>query len=179
MMFTPKYPLLKPLEKITRHDQLPDGAVVIAELREGPTDYDPCYLFVKRGNQLSILLTYIMRLKTGELYTCDQYDFPLKALSWFPRALEDFRKPPAEGGLHAGALISKDQDVDGEMLAVGSTTQGYNITNWSRDADGVDADPDYYDPTEFDLDYDLLYDHGLLELWTSLGEQYEQGVFDD
>ncbi|PIE40791.1 MAG: hypothetical protein CSA49_06555, partial [Gammaproteobacteria bacterium] len=93
MSYIQNYPLLKPLEKIIRHDQLPDGAVVIAELRKGPTDYDTCYLFVQRDNQLSILITYIMRFKGNDRYVCYQYDFPLKVLSWFPQALEAFRKP--------------------------------------------------------------------------------------
>ena len=62
------------------------------------------------------------------------------------------------------AQISSGEKVDGEMLAVGSTTWGYNITNWSRDADDVDADPEYYEPTELSLDYELLYDYGLLKL---------------
>ena len=72
-------------------------------------------------------------------------------------------------------MISKDQDVDGEMLAVGSTTQGYNITNWSRDADGVDADPDYYEPTSFSMTYEMLNDCGLLKLWKELGDKYDMG----
>jgi hypothetical protein len=72
-------------------------------------------------------------------------------------------------------MISKDQDVDGEMLAVGSTTRGYNITNWSRDTDGVDADPAYYEPTTIDLSYELLNDFGLLHLWKELGDKYDAG----
>ncbi|MCG8312828.1 MAG: hypothetical protein MI976_06380 [Pseudomonadales bacterium] len=179
MSYIQEYPLHPPLEKITRHDQLPEGATLLGQLNKGPTEYDPSYLFVKRKNKLSILVAHIMDLTTGDRYVCHQYDFPLKVLSWFPKALDEFRKPPAEGGLHAGAMISKDQAVGGEMLAVGSTTRGYEITNWSRDADGVDADPDYYEPTTFSLDYELLYDLGLLNLWKSLGEKYERGEFSE
>ena len=131
--------------------------------------------FIQRGAFLSILRWSILKLKTGPKYSCHQYDFPLKVLSWFPKALAEFQRPPSDGGLHAGAMISKDQDVDGEMLAVGSTTQGYNITNWSRDADGVDADPNYYEPTTLDLSYELLNDCGLLELWKELGNKYDAG----
>jgi hypothetical protein len=72
-------------------------------------------------------------------------------------------------------MISKDRDVVGEMLAVGSTTRGYNITNWSRDADGVNADPDYYEPTSFSMSYEILNDSGLLRLWKGLGDKYEAG----
>ena len=131
--------------------------------------------FIQRGAFLSIIRWSILKLKTGPRYSCHQYDFPLKVLSWFPKALAEFQRPPSDGGLHAGAMISKDQDVDGEMLAVGSTTQGYNITNWSRDADGVDADPNYYEPTTLDLSYELLNDCGLLELWKELGNKYDAG----
>ena len=131
--------------------------------------------FIQRGAFLSIIRWSILKLKTGTRYSCHQYDFPLKVLSWFPKALAEFQRPPSDGGLHAGAMISKDQDVDGEMLAVGSTTQGYNITNWSRDADGVDADPNYYEPTTLDLSYELLNDCGLLELWKELGNKYDAG----
>ena len=131
--------------------------------------------FIQRGAFLSIIRWSILKLKTGPRYSCHQYDFPLKVLSWFPKALAEFQRPPSDGGLHAGAMISKDQDVDGEMLAVGSTTQGYNITNWSRDADGVDADPNYYEPTTLDLSYELLNDCGLLELWKERGNKYDAG----
>ena len=179
MSYIQEYPLLPPLEKIEHHDQLPSKSIQIGILRKGPSEHDPIYVFVKREKNLSILTAHVMRLKTGNEYVCHQYDFPLKVLSWFPKALDEFRKPPAEGGLHAGAMISKDQDVGGEMLAVGSTTRGYEITNWSRDADGVDADPDYYEPTTLSLDYELLYDLGLLDLWKSLGEKYERGDFND
>lgn len=175
MSYIQEYPLLPPLSKIERHDQLPDDAVIIGQLRKGYKDDDPLYLFIERGGFLSIVITYEDHWGGQDRYTCDQYDFPLKLLSWFPKALADFQRPPADGGLHAGAMISKDQDVDGEMLAVGSTIRGYNITNWSRDADGVDADPDYYEPTSLSLSYELLNDFGLLHLWKKLGDKYEAG----
>lgn len=175
MSYIQNHPLLPALEKITRHDQLPAGAQIIGQLRKGNKENNPNYIFVKRKNNLSIIITYVTERLGNKEYVCNQYDFPLKVLPWFPKALEEFRKPPAEGGLHAGGMISKDQDVDGEMLAVGSTTRGYNITNWSRDADGVDANPDFYEPTTLSLDYELLYDHGLLNFWKSLGEKYERG----
>ena len=45
--------------------------------------------FIQRGAFLSILRWSILKLKTGPKYSCHQYDFPLKALSWFPKALAD------------------------------------------------------------------------------------------
>lgn len=114
-------------------------------------------------------------VEIGPLYSCDQYDFPLKVLSWFPKALDEFQRPPADGGLHAGAMISQDQNVDGEMLAVGSTARGYNITNWSRDAQGIKASPDFYRSVTFGMSYGMLNDRGLLRFWKELGDKYEAG----
>ena len=131
--------------------------------------------FIQRGAFLSILRWSVLKLKTGPKYSCHQYDFPLKVLSWFPSALAEFQRPPADGGLHAGAMISKDQNVDGEMLAVGSTTQGYDITNWSRDARGINAHPDFYRPVTLEMSYEMLNDRGLLRLWKELGDKYDMG----
>ena len=175
MSYIQNYPLSIPLRKITRHDQLPSESECVAELRKGNEKNSPNYMFIKRDNNLSVLITYTTEISGHEKYICRQKDFPLKVLSWFPKALEEFIKPPADGGLHAGAMTSGDQEVDGEMLSIGSTTKGYEITNWSRDASGVDADPDYYEPTSLSLDYELLYDYGLLDLWKTLGEKYERG----
>ena len=175
MSYIQEYPLLPPLPKIERHDQLPEDSVVVGQLLGGHQDDDPLYLLIKRDHFLSIIITYEDHWGGKDHYNCEQYDFPLKVLSWFPKALADFQRPPADGGLHAGAMISKDQDVDGEMLAVGSTTRGYNITNWSRDDRGVDAHPDRYRPTTLDLSYELLNDFGLLRLWNELGDKYDSG----
>lgn len=175
MSYVKKYPLLPPLETIERHDALPPDSVHLGGLAMGGNPEDAKIEFIQRGQFLSILSWGILKLKSGPLYSCDQYDFPLKVLSWFPKALAEFQRPPVEGGLHAGAMISKDQDVDGEMLAVGSTTQGYVLKNRSRDADGVDAAPDYYEPTSFSMSYEMLNDRGLLRLWKELGDKYDMG----
>jgi hypothetical protein len=131
--------------------------------------------FIKRDTFLSVLRWSFLKLKTGPRYSCYQYDFPLKVLSWFPKALAEFQRPPSDGGLHAGTMISKDQDVDGEMLAVGSTTKGYDITNWSRDARGINAHPDLYRPVTLEMSYEMLNDRGLLRLWKELGDKYDAG----
>ena len=175
MSYIKKYPLLPPLPKIKRHDELPESSVVIGQLLEGIQSDAPLYLFIKRDHFLSIIITYEDHWGGKDHYHCEQYDFPLTVLSWFPKALANFQRPPADGGLHAGAMISKDQDVDGEILAVGSTTQGYVLKNRSRDADGVDAYPAYYEPTSLDLSYELLNDFGLLRLWKELGGKYDAG----
>jgi len=165
-----EYPLETPLSRIQRHDQLPIGTIELGHFVDSTHGKDQLYTLTKHENHLSVLISY----HTGphDQYYCDQLDFPLKTLSWFPWALEEFRKPPAEGGLHAGAMISKDMDVDGEMLAVGSTTDGYFLINWSRNQQDPVSD---YDPAEISLSWDFLYTLGFLDLWKSLGEKYERG----
>ncbi len=64
MSYIQKYPLLPPLPKIERHDQLPEDSVIIGQLLEGDQNDDPLYLFIKRDNFLSIIIT--MRI-TGEV----------------------------------------------------------------------------------------------------------------
>ncbi|MCH8498309.1 MAG: hypothetical protein LAT63_07515 [Marinobacter sp.] len=165
-----KYPLKPALPKITRHDQLPPDAIEIGRLLD-TTERDKLYVLVKRHQQLSILTAY-ENLKTHQYY-CDQFDFPLKVLSWFPKALEEFRKPPAAGGLHAGAMTSADEDVDGEMLCVLAATQGYYLVNRSRQSPLLAGAS--YMPTEISLSYHFLYDLGFLDLWKKLGDKYERG----
>ncbi|MGI9281272.1 MAG: hypothetical protein ACR2PX_16820 [Endozoicomonas sp.] len=172
MTYIQEYPLKTALPKIARHNQLPSDAIELARLQD-TADGKDLYTFVQRSDQLSILVSYVRHLKTGDKYGCKQYDFPLKVLSWFPKALADFQKPPAEGGLHAGAMTSADEDVDGEMLCVQSTIDGYALVNRSRQSPlGFEGS---YEPTDISLSYHLLYDLGLLDLWQQLGEQYERG----
>jgi hypothetical protein len=148
---------------------LPAGSIKLLELKDDSDDGNDLFTLVKHQGHLSILVSY--RNRKTQKYYCKQYDFPLKTLSWFPKALEEFRKPPAEGGLHAGAMISKDVDVDGEMLAVGSTTKGYALTNWSRNQQDPVTD---YDPAEISLSWHFLYELGLLYHWKILGSQYDR-----
>ncbi len=164
------YPLLKPLAQIKRHDQLPKTATLLAELNDPGTGRDKFHTLVKNEDNLSVLRSYHAGPK--DQYYCDQYDFPLKVLSWFPWALEEFQKPPAEGGLHAGAMTTKDMDVDGEMLCIQSATQGYYLMNRSRNEHDRESG---YSPMEFSMSYDFLYQLGFLDLWKTLGEKYEQG----
>ena len=171
-----KYPLVEPLERIYRHDILGFYQPKLGELIDDSTGRDKRYTMVKQGDHLSILASY-HNVKTHQYY-CDQFDFPLKILSWFPWALEEFRKPPSEGGLHTGAMISKDMDVDGEMLAVGSATDGYDITNRSRNDRENDNEPEYYEPIRLSLSWEFLYKRGFLDLWKELGQKYERGELD-
>lgn len=164
------YPLLKPLTQIKRHDQLPKTATLLAEITDTSEGLNDFYSILKHEDHLSVLISY----KAGpkDQYYCDQFDYPLKALSWFPWALEEFQKPPAEGGLHAGAMTTKDMDVDGEMLCIQSATQGYHLVNRSRSEHDWE---DIYRPMRVSMGYDFLYQLGFLDLWKTLGEKYEQG----
>lgn len=171
-----EYPLAEPLQQFYRHDNRSSQEPKLDELTDTthPGQKD-LYTLVKNNKHLSILISWIGG--PNNEYCCEQYDFPLKVLSWFPWALEEFRKPPAEGGLHAGAMISKDMDVDGEMLAVGSSTDGYYIINWSRNVhDGIDSED--YEPMKLYLEWDFLYKQGFLELWKELSKKYERGELD-
>ena len=169
-----EYPLEKPLERIYRHDNLSSLQPKLGEVIDSSSG--DLYTLVKQGKHLTILKSY-HNTKTHRYY-CKQKDFPLKVLTWFPWALEEFRKPPSEGGLHAGAMISKDMDVDGEMLAVGSTTDGYDLTNWSRNDRENDNEPEFYEPIRISLSWSLLYENGLLDLLKDLGKKYERGDLD-
>jgi hypothetical protein len=172
MSYIQNYPLLKPLDPIARHDQLPPGTIELGQCLD-TTEREKLHTLVKHQNHLSVLVSYIIPWDTGDEYYCDQYDYPLRTLSWFPWALEEFQKPPIEGGLHAGAMVSKDMDVDGEMLAVGRTTDGYCLTNWSRNYHKKEGS--IFRPTEISLSSHFLYNLGFLDLWKSLGEKYERG----
>jgi hypothetical protein len=70
-------------------------------------------------------------------------------------------------------MISADENVDGEMLCVGSTTDGYRIVNRSRQSPL--AFDESYEPTDLSLSHNFLYRLGFLDLWKSLGEKYERG----
>jgi len=172
-MYKQPFPLMDPLPLITRHDDLPADARLLGSLIELKNGREYLYSFVSRNDRfLSVLTSRTRQTKDGVVrYACWQHDFPLRVLPWFPAALELFRRPPDEGGLHAGAMQSKYEDVDGEMLTVGSTTQGYVLDNWSRS----EHKREFYKPISLDLDFDFLYHDGFLKLWSDLGERYERG----
>ncbi|WP_199775591.1 hypothetical protein [Microbulbifer pacificus] len=113
-------------------------------------------------------------------YRCSQADFPLGVLPWFADALTEFRKPPVQGGLHAGAMTSADEDVEGEMLCIqrsmnaGRGVGGYAIVNRSRSDHGKLWKNDYH-PQEITFADNFLYDAGLLDLIKDLGEKYRRG----
>ena len=164
------YPLKTPLVHIHRHDQIPSFAKELGRRPDRSTGREKLYVLVQQHQYLTALVAY--RAGPQDQYYCDQYDFPLRVLVWFPWALEEFRKSPSEGGLHAGAMTSADMDVDGEMLCVQNTSDGYALVNRSRNKQDPISD---YDPVDISLSWDFLYKDGFLDLWKSLGEKYERG----
>ena len=169
MAYIQKFPSLPQLAVITDHRKLPSDAKPLDSM-----EYNgKLYSLVKRGNShLSVLTSETYTIKNGTShYYCYQHDYPLRALGWFPIALDEFRKPPAQGGLHAGAMVSDYINVDGEMLTVGRTTDGYTLTNWSRSTIGSSN----FSPVEIDMPATFLYQQGFLQLWQRLGERLAQG----
>lgn len=164
------YPLKAPINHIYRHDQIPQDAAELGRCVDKSTGREKLHVLVRQNGFLSVLISY--SAGPHDQYYCKQYDFPLRVLSWFPWALEEFRKSPSEGGLHAGAMTTKDMDVDGEMLCVQSTTDGYALVNRSRNKQDPISD---YDPVDISLSWKFLYEDGFLDLWKSLGEKYERG----
>jgi len=177
----PEYPVKEQLPRIEHHDHLPPGAIELARVVD-PNDQD-IVVFVRQGKHLSILEadSEPRRLKSGKLlYTCGQADFPLGVLPWFADTLTEFRKPPGQGGLHAGAMTSADEEVKGEMLCIervmnaGPGVGGYAIVNRSRRSWLVSGE-EHFDPHRIVFADNFLYEAGLLDMIKKLGEKYRRG----
>jgi hypothetical protein len=175
------YPIKPALPEISRHDQLPNGAIEIAKITEFTEG--GLFYFVKNNGSLSVLnVTEPGRtLANGQpYYRCSQTDFPLEFLIWFPKALDDFQKSPSEGGLHAGAMTTPDIEVGGEMLClqralgVDRDRGGYAVINRSRCEKNKNPETSFT-PHELILASRFLYEGGLLDLIKNLGEKFKQG----
>lgn len=173
----PKYPVKDQLPRIDHHERLPSGATELARIND-PNSSD-VLVFVQQGKHLSILEA-VSRLRKGSIpyYRCSQSDFPLGVLPWFPEALIDFQKPPAEGGLHAGGMTGADENVEGEMLCIqramnaGPGVGGYAILNRSRKNRLVRI-KEHFRPQEITFSDNFLYEAGLLSLIKDLGDKYK------
>lgn len=179
----PKYPLKSQLPAIARHDQLPAGAHELARLEDTVSTAEDLWLLVYNNGGLSLLSVCDKLLANGQpFYLCSQSDFPLAFLAWFHPALVDFKKPPAEGGLPAGAMASGDQNVGGEMLnlqralGIDGGRGGYCVSNYSRCVRGKDADT-HFTPQECMWSDRLLNEGGLLQLIDALAAQHALGHF--
>jgi hypothetical protein len=177
------YPLKSSAVTIKKHDQLPAGCIELAKIADNT--YEENWHFVKNNQLLSILNTSLPNrfLANGQpYYHCGQQDFPMDFLTWFPAALIEFQKPPAEGGLRAGAMTTADIEVSGEMLCIQRTLGtdqglgGYAVVNRSRCKTDRDRDPETeFEPHEVTWASRFLYDGGLLDLIKELGEKFERG----
>lgn len=88
MPYIQKYSILEPLPLIKHHKQLPSDSMQLAHLIDPYSVRKHDYAFLKCNNHLGILISYTKHLKNGiSKYKYCQYDFPLKVLSWFPKAL--------------------------------------------------------------------------------------------
>ncbi|MGF1688534.1 hypothetical protein L4C36_17900, partial [Photobacterium japonica] len=130
-----EYPINPDLPQIIDHNNLPANTEELGRI----TYNNNLYLFIKNVDHLSIVSPRYLELQTGTRYYCTQHDFPMKLLHWLKPALYNFQRPPSQGGLHAGAMQSKDENVDGEMLSIiramgdgRSIKPGYFIYNFSR-----------------------------------------------
>lgn len=177
----PDYPLKPQLRNIARHDDLPEGAVELASVVDKLNFGENIY-FIRQGNHLSILEVKEKQLKDGSTrYRCTQNDFPLGVLSWFGKELSEFRKSPAQGGMHAGAMSSADEVVEGEMLCLqramdaGNGQQGYILLNRSRKSRLV-AVEGHFEPQRVVFADNLLTQGGLLDLIKDLGDKYQRGA---
>ncbi len=177
-----EYPIKTNLPKITQHEHLPKGAVELARIPDTLNSKYDVWLFVKNNGGLSLLNVASRTLKDGTpFYCCAQSDFPMEFLPWFSNALTEFQKPPSEGGLHAGAMTSADEDVGGEMLCIqramgaGRGRGGYAVLNRSRCEEGYDLQTEFT-PHRISWADSFLYEGGLLDLIIELAEKYRNGT---
>jgi hypothetical protein len=173
------YPVKPDVPLITRHNQLPNGCSLLAHIPDNTTDRR--LYFVNNNGHLSVLDMVDRHFDDGDhYYRCAQDDFPLEFLIWFPIALEEFQKPPVEGGLHPGGMTTPDMYVGGEMLclqrALGSDQGrgGYGVRNRSRCKKGYDPETDF-EPHDVSWASRFLYEGGLLKLITELGGRLKTG----
>lgn len=169
---------LPPLPEIKHHEKLPQGAREIARIKDG----EALITFVNYKKWLILVRPdYFME------YSTTQIDLPMGFLNWFPQALDDFRKPPVEGGLRAGAMVSDVELVDGEelciMRAMGDRAwpekgppPGYVVENRSRLEHDYEDLPELRDPQTTKFSEQFLFEGGLLSLIRQLGAQYSSGI---
>ena len=80
--------------------------------------------------------------------------------------------------VQAAPRLPQSKTLPNEALNLGGLTEvAIEVSGKSSELrdDGVDADPNYYEPTTLDLSYELLSDFGLLRVWKELGNKYDAG----
>lgn len=169
------YDVKPPLPEITRHDQLPAGCEQLAYLQDNTCSAH--WYFVNNNGFLSILNVADRPRNDGtHYYRCNHDDFPLEFLIWFPAALIEFQKPPVEGGLRAGAMTTPDMKSVERCCALGVDQDrgGYIVENNSRCEKDYDPEAEF-EPHSICWAGRFLYEGGLLNLITDLGDKYKTG----
>jgi len=173
------------LPEITHHEKLPQGAQEVARIKM--SNPKKLYVFIKYGNGLIIHSSRDAIIDGKPDYIYGQMDLPLGFLNWFPQALDDFRKPPAEGGLRAGAMVSDGELVEGEELCITremgdqawpekGPPPGYEVKNRSRLRRGYEDSPAWIAFQKISFSEQFLFEGGLLSLIRRLGAQYRSGA---
>lgn len=171
---------LPSVKAITDPDNPPEGVKLIAKVEDSLNYPGRFYSFFKQDKYLSICRHRIIKPKDGaEFQITSQFDAPLAGLSWFISKLEFFRKMPYEGGLPHGKIMTDEEQVSAESLALCRLADagnrrgdgGYQINNLSREDRKV---PRTFQQVSFSDS--LLFEGGLLDTWCDLAEKYQQNA---
>lgn len=155
----------------------PAGIELIAQVEDLINYPGRYYSFFKQDKYLSICRHRMIKPKDGaEFQITSQFDAPLEILPWFIHKLNFFRLMPHEGGLPHGKIMTDEEPVANEKLALcrlansgnGSGDAGYQINNLSR-ADRKAPSTSQ----EISFSDSLLFDGGLLETWSDLADKYQ------
>ena len=176
---------LPPLPTITHHEKLPSGAKELTRFQVHDTK--DLYVFIEYERWLIIHNSREAFIYGKKEYLYEQIDLPMGFLNWFPKALDNFRAPPAEGGLRAGTMASDGEMVEGEELCImremgdrawpeKGPPPGYAVENRSRLERGNENMPEFQDAQEMSFSEQLLFEGGLLSLIRQLGAQYRSGA---
>lgn len=166
----PLYNLNSPVTRVVSYTNLPPGCRALKAFNLSEDTDEDRIIFIDNNGLLSILYVSESILASGQALSVNvQTDVTFQFLDWFPKNLVEFMKPPAEGGLHAGAMITADEDVDGEMLSIYriQSPSGYGVINRSRCHWRYNPEKAFEDQRVRFTDY-VLFDGGMLD-WMRSG----------
>ncbi|MBV2130510.1 hypothetical protein [Arsukibacterium indicum] len=171
---------LQSTKTITDPTDPPAGIKLIAKVEDHLNYPGRYYSFFKQDTYLSICRHRIIKPKDGpEFQITSQFDAPLEVLPWFIEKLNFFRKMPHEGGLPHGKIMTNEEPVAKEQLAICRLVDagnqrgdgGYQINNLSREDRKV---PSTFQQISFSDS--LLFEGGLLDTWHTLADKYQQNA---
>ena len=158
----------------------PAGVKLVAKVEDRLNYPGRYYSFFTQDKYLSICRHRIIKPKDGaEIQITSQFDAPLEVLPWFIEKLNFFRKMPHEDGLPHGKIITTEEPVAKEQLAICRLVDagnqrgdgGYQINNLSREDRKV---PSTFQQISFSDS--LLFEGGLLDTWHTLADKYQQNA---